>query len=93
MPATYNVKQSSVEAKKYPLTYNLLDGVTLSSVTATHTLPDESTEALTAPIESGQAYVEVPTGLDLGTHYVSCIANTTDADFSPEILLIIEVKR
>ena len=96
MAKIYQETQSSVEEKVYPLKYNLLTGVTLSDVSFTHTKPDGTTAddiTLDGAITSPYANVAVPADLDVGIHYISCVAETDDTKLSPEILLIITVNR
>lgn len=97
MSRIYEVDLSSLEAKKVPLTFNLPSGVTLSSVTLTHTPPaGESAVSLTGTVVSasaGTALAELPKGFVEGHHLVSCVATTSDDDFSPEILLVVTVER
>lgn len=95
MAQRYNVDQSSLEEKVYTLSYNLLSGVTLTNVTLTHTPPSGQAASVTldGAISSPVANVAVPSGLVVGEHYVSCVGVTSDAKFSPEILLVITVKR
>jgi len=96
MAKNYHEEQSSLEEKVYPLKFNLLTGVTLTDVGFTHTKPDGTTASditLDGAITSPYANVAVPSGLDTGVHFVSCVAETDDTKLSPEILLVITVNR
>lgn len=88
------LSQSSLEEIVYPVDYSpaLLTGVTVSSVACTHTKPDGTTAAdVTATVVTPIAYVKVPSSLDVGTHYISCVATTSNSDLSPEVRLIVRV--
>ena len=87
-------EQSSLEEQVYPIDYSpaLLTAVTVTSVACTHTLPNGSTASdVTATVVTPIAYVKVPSGLAVGTHYVSCVATTSNADLSPEVRLVVRV--
>jgi hypothetical protein len=48
---------------------------------------------LDGAISSPVANVAVPSGLDVGIHYISCVAVTDDDKLSPEIYLTLRVDR
>ena len=86
--------QSSLEERIYPIDWTdaLLTGVTVTSVTITHTKPDGTAgTGITSTISTPTSYIKVPSGLAVGTHYVSCVATTSDTALSPEVRLIIRV--
>jgi hypothetical protein len=88
-----NHKQSSLEELIYPIDFTnaLLTGVTVSSATITHTPPSGSDATITTSVVTPIVYVKVPTGLVVGTHTVSVVATTSNADLSPEVRLVITV--
>lgn len=86
--------QSTLEERVYVIDWTdaLLTGVTVSSVACTHTKPDGSTAAdVTATVSTPLAYVKVPSGLAVGTHYINCVATTTDTALSPEVRFVVRV--
>lgn len=85
--------QSSLEERIYPIDWTdaLLTGVTVSSVTITHTPPSGADATITSTISSPISYIKVPSGLVVGVHYVSVVATTSNADLSPEVRLVIRV--
>lgn len=94
--ATYSHEiQSSVEELVYVLDYSpqLLSGDSVSSCAVTHTPPSGDAVSVTASVVSGYVYVPIPSGLVVGIHKFSCIATTTNANNSPEIMLVITVDR
>lgn len=94
MPADYYYTLDPLEEKKIPITFNLLTGLTLSSVAVTHIPPDGQTASnISSPIESGQAYIEIPAGLGAGQHLFVCVPTTSDGDFSPAIRVHVKVDR
>jgi hypothetical protein len=86
-------KQSSLEERIYPIDWTpaLLDGVTVSSVTISHTPPSGNDATITSTIATPISYIKVPSGLAVGVHTVSVVATTSNADLSPEVRLIIRV--
>lgn len=85
--------QSSLEERVYPIDWTdaLLSGVTVSSVTVTHTPPSGADATITNSVSSPISYIKVSTGLVTGIHYVSVVATTSNADLSPEVRLVIRV--
>lgn len=85
--------QSSLEERIYPIDWTdaLLTGVTVSSITITHTPPSGEDASITATVSSPISYIKVPSGLVVGTHYISCVATTSDSALSPEVRLVIRV--
>jgi hypothetical protein len=86
-------KQSSLEERIYPIDWTpaLLDGVTVSSVTISHTPPSGNDATITGTVTTPISYIKVPSGLAVGVHTVSVVATTSNADLSPEVRLIIRV--
>jgi len=86
-------KQSSLEERVYPIdwTVSLLTGVTVSSIAITHTPPSGADATITTTVATPLSYIKVPAGLVIGTHYVSCVATTSDPALSPEVRLVIIV--
>lgn len=86
-------RQSSLEERVYPIDWTdaLLTGVTVSSVTTTHTPPSGSAASITNTVSTPTSYIKVPSGLAVGTHYISCVATTSDSALSPEVRLVITV--
>lgn len=85
--------QSSLEERVYPIDFTdaLLDGVTVSSASITHTPPSGDDASITTSVVTPMVYVNVPAGLVIGTHYVSVVATTSNAALSPEVRLVIRV--
>lgn len=91
MKTTYE-NQASTEEKRYPIDFtpSLLSSVTVSSATATHTVyPSGSALTITTNVSSPIVYVNVPTGLAVGTNVVMVVATTSDTALSPVHRLII----
>lgn len=86
-------KQSSLEERVYPIDWTdaLLTSVTVSSVATTHTPPSGSAASITNTVATPISYIKVPSGLAVGTHYISCVATTSDSALSPEVRLVITV--
>jgi len=86
-------KQSSLEERVYPIDWTpaLLTGVTVTSVTITHTPPSGADASITTTTATPISYIKVPSGLVVGEHLVSCVATTSDSALSPEVRLIITV--
>lgn len=86
-------KQSSLEERIYPIDWTdaLLTGVTVSSITITHTPPSGEDASITSAVVTPISYIKVPAGLVAGTHFVSCVATTSDTALSPEVRLVIAV--
>jgi len=95
MATHVQLKQSSLEEIVYPLDFSpqMLTGDTVSSCAATHTPPSGSPLSISPTVVSGIVYVPIPDSLVLGVHEFSCVATTSNANNSPEILLIITVTR
>jgi hypothetical protein len=93
MAKEHDDKQTSREERIYPIDFTnaLLSGVTVSSVTITHTPPYGAVATIGNTISSPIAYVKVPTGLVVGLHTVSVVATTSNTDLSPEVILKIKV--
>lgn len=94
MSMTYMAEQSSREEKEYCInwTRRLPTGVTVTSITATHTPPSGSAVTPTndyslAPV----TYTYMPAGLIKGDHTLSVIATTSNANISPEVVFVIKV--
>jgi hypothetical protein len=89
------VNQSSREEKIYPLEFSpaLLTGVSLLDATLEYTgdNDDDDPPTLDSAIDGTMVYVSV-SSLIIGYHRVMCIAQTSNADLSPEIELLITVK-
>ena len=85
--------QSSLEEIPYYIDWSdaLLTGVTVTSVAVTHTPPSGSAATITTTTATPYSYIKVPSGLAVGTHYISCVATTSDTSLSPEVRLIIRV--
>jgi hypothetical protein len=94
MAKEYILTQSTLEESVYPIdwTNSLLSGVTVSSVATTHTPPSGSAASITNTLADPISYIEVPAGLALGTHFIDCVATTSNAKLSPVVRLIITVK-
>lgn len=88
-----NQKQSSLEERIYPIEWAdaLLSGVTLSSIAITHTPPSGSAASFTSELSGTISYIKSPSGLVAGTHFVNCVATTSNAALSPEVRLVIRV--
>ena len=96
MAIKVTVKQSSLEKLIFPVNWKLalLDGVDVIDLTITHTPPtggDVKTFGKT--IDTPVSYVKSPSSLDVGKHYVSLVAITTNVDLQPEVYLVINVER
>jgi|WetSurMetagenome_2_1015567.scaffolds.fasta_scaffold26256_6 hypothetical protein len=87
------VTQCSVEEMPYPIdwTPSLLNSATLSSVAITHIPPSGTAATITSTIVDNVSYIEVPAGLIAGTHYVICVATTSNSKLSPVVRLTIQV--
>jgi hypothetical protein len=95
MSTEVQLEQSSAEERVYPLDFEpaLLEGVTLTGVDVTHVPPSGAPLVISGTVIGNIGYVPLPTGLVLGVHLFSVIGLTTNADHSPEILLIVTVLR
>lgn len=95
MSTNVQLEQSTLEEKVYPLDFApaLLEGLTVSSATVVHVPPSGSPLTISATVVGGVVYVPIPKGLSIGVHQFSVVANTSNTDHSPEILLIITVMR
>lgn len=93
MSKTSSQVQSSLEERIYPIDWTdaLLTGVTVSSVTITHTPPSGADASITSTISSPISYIKVPSGLAIGVHTVSVVATTSNTELSPEVRLVIRV--
>ena len=72
-------------------TNSLPDGVTVSSVAVTHEPPSGSAVTITPTVATPISYIPIPSGLAIGTHYLHCVATTTNTNHSPEVRLIVQV--
>lgn len=95
MATNVQLAQSTEEEIVYPLDFSpqLLEGDSVTGSTVTHTPPSGDALTVTPTLVSGIVYVPIPAGLVLGVHKFSCVATTSNAENSPEILLIITVMR
>ena len=97
MPVTSYQEQSSLEAKVYPLDFEMPAGVTLVSITVAHMPPTGASASVTSDVVSaslGTGNVYVPAGLVVGrNHIVSCLGVTDNVKVKPEIVLLITVNR
>lgn len=93
MAVTIDLTQSSYEEKIYPIdwTNSLLTGVTVTSVAITHVPPSGSALTITGTTTTPYSYIPVPSGLVTGVHFFHCVATTSNANLSPEVLLRIKV--
>lgn len=86
------VNQSTAEEKIYPLDFSpaLLDEVTVTNATLTYTGDnnDDDPPTMAVSIAENIAYVSV-SNLSLGHHRISVVAETSNDDLSPEIMLLI----
>lgn len=85
MKTTY-VNQCSYEALVIPIDFadSLLTGVTVSTATATHTTyPSGSALTITTDVVTPIVYVNVPTGLAVGTNIIKLATTTSDAEQKP----------
>lgn len=95
MPTISHHEQSSKEEITYPLDFSpqLFDGDTVDSCACTHTPPSGGAATVSPTVVNGIVYVPVPDSLVVGVHLFSCVATTSNANNSPEILLVITVPR
>lgn len=96
MTTEVQLEQSSFEEKIYPLDYGpaLLSGVTVEGVDVTHEPPSGTPLTVDTEVDDdGIGYVSIPKDLAIGVHQFSCVAETSNPDHSPEILLVITVMR
>lgn len=91
MKTTYH-NQASTQESRYPVDFtdSLLTAVTVSSATATHTVfPSGSALTITTTVATPIVYVNVPTGLAVGTNVIMVVATTSDSLLTPVHRLII----
>jgi hypothetical protein len=94
MKSTYH-NQASIEEARYPVDFtdSLLTAVTVSSAVATHVVyPSGSALTITTSVSSPIVYVNVPTGLAVGTNVIRIVATTSDGLLSPAHELIITTR-
>ena len=93
MTKEYQLVLSSKEEWIQPVDYSLslLTGVTVSSVACTHTPPSGNAATITATVTDNIGYIKIPSGLALGTHFIDCVATTSNPDHSPVVRLIVRV--
>lgn len=94
MATVHKANQGTGEEKEYCIdwTDRLPTGVTVSSITATHTPPSGSAVTPTndysdAPI----TYTYMPSGLVVGMHFLDIVATTSNSNISPEVRFVISV--
>lgn len=87
--------QSSIEKARFVVDFtdSLLAAVTVSSATATHVVfPSGSALTITTNVVTPLVYVNVPTGLAVGTNVIRVVATTSDGALSPAHELEITTK-
>lgn len=92
MSTQVTVNQSTVEEKIYPLDFSpaLLTDVTVSNAAVTYSgdNADDDPPVTDVTISENIAYVAV-SHLAIGRHRLSVVAQTSNDDLSPEIMLLI----
>lgn len=95
MAKQVNVNQSTNEEKVYPIDFSpsLLTGVTVTGATLEYSgdNPGDNPAVYSASVTTPIVYVSV-SNLVVGHHRLSVVAQTSNNNLSPEVMLLIDTK-